>query len=376
MEGVSWEERCGLVGELTQVLEMVRQLDAHMTAGGGEERCRALVATMRASIDRSVRIARSCCDERLLPVFVGPPESPPSGGGGGGGGGGSPTSAGSDQAGDFRGRGNNAAVGQCKKRKTLPRWNTQVRVSAVQDVTPLDDGLSWRKYGQKDILNAKYPRSVSAAPPPPPLAFLRAVLYFSFSVREAAVRTSDDPDDLLTWVDLSRRAYFRCTHRHTQGCQASKQVQRVDGDPLLFDVVYHGNHTCAQATALAQPAGNNQPATASGENSNKEQQAAASPTTFDRTVLPFLLPSDKPGSDNGCGLLPAGCVAASTLMPPAAESQQLVSSGSGSSYYAVEVRNAPEVELASTTNSPMADMDFMFSLDDAADFLENTANYF
>ncbi|KAK3161457.1 hypothetical protein QOZ80_1BG0077360 [Eleusine coracana subsp. coracana] len=329
MEGVSWEERCGLVGELTQVLEMVRQLDAHMTAGGGEERCRALVATMRASIDRSVRIARSCCDERLLPVFVGPPESPPSGGGGGGGGGGSPTSAGSDQAGDFRGRGNNAAVGQCKKRKTLPRWNTQVRVSAVQDVTPLDDGLSWRKYGQKDILNAKYPR-----------------------------------------------AYFRCTHRHTQGCQASKQVQRVDGDPLLFDVVYHGNHTCAQATALAQPAGNNQPATASGENSNKEQQAAASPTTFDRTVLPFLLPSDKPGSDNGCGLLPAGCVAASTLMPPAAESQQLVSSGSGSSYYAVEVRNAPEVELASTTNSPMADMDFMFSLDDAADFLENTANYF
>ena len=23
---------------------------------------------------------------------------------------------------------------------------------------PLDDGFSWRKYGQKDILGAKYPR--------------------------------------------------------------------------------------------------------------------------------------------------------------------------------------------------------------------------
>ena len=34
-----------------------------------------------------------------------------------------------------------------------------MRVSTVQDVSPLDDGLSWRKYGQKDILGAKYPRS-------------------------------------------------------------------------------------------------------------------------------------------------------------------------------------------------------------------------
>ncbi|GJM93684.1 hypothetical protein PR202_ga10266 [Eleusine coracana subsp. coracana] len=333
MEGVSWEERCGPGRGADAGARDGEAARRSHDGGRREERCRALVATMRASIDRSVRIARSCCDERLLPVFVGPPESPPSGGVVvAAAAAGSPTSAGSDQAGDFRGRGNNAAVGQCKKRKTLPRWNTQVRVSAVQDVTPLDDGLSWRKYGQKDILNAKYPR-----------------------------------------------AYFRCTHRHTQGCQASKQVQRVDGDPLLFDVVYHGNHTCAQAAALAHP-GNNQPAT-SGENSKPPQQpglelqAAASPTspTFDRAVLPFLLPSDKPGSDNGCGLLPAGCVAASTLMPPAAESQ-LVSSGSSS--YAVEVRNVPEVELASTTNSPMADMDFMFSLDDAADFLENTASYF
>jgi hypothetical protein len=53
----------------------------------------------------------------------------------------------------------------------LPKWKTQVRVSAVQDVTPLHDGLSWRKYGQKDILGAKYPRSAL-----PPLPFSRCAI--------------------------------------------------------------------------------------------------------------------------------------------------------------------------------------------------------
>jgi hypothetical protein len=48
-------------------------------------------------------------------------------------------------------------------------------------------------------------------------------------------------------LQFDRRAYFRCTHRHSQGCLATKHVQRADGDPLLHDVVYHGAHTCAQA---------------------------------------------------------------------------------------------------------------------------------
>jgi hypothetical protein len=48
----------------------------------------------------------------------------------------------------------------------------------------IDDGHAWRKYGQKDILNAKYPRN-----------------------------------------------YYRCTHRQDQGCWATKQVQKTDEDP-------------------------------------------------------------------------------------------------------------------------------------------------
>jgi len=183
-----------------------------------------------------------------------------------------------------------------------------VRVSAVQDVTPLDDGLSWRKYGQKDILGAKYPR-----------------------------------------------AYFRCTHRHTQSCSASKQVQRTDGDPLLFDVVYHGSHTCAQAQqqgAAAHPGGST--------------QGAAGP------VLPFSLPSNRPAAgadDAGGSRLPGGAGARGTALP-------FVSPATPECLD----RDAPhhDAELACTTNSPplpMAEMDFMFPLD-AADFLEDPASYF
>ncbi|KAI4990946.1 hypothetical protein ZWY2020_039317 [Hordeum vulgare] len=72
----------------------------------------------------------------------------------------------------------------------------EVRVSSeVGAETPVDDGHSWRKYGQKDILGAKHPRG-----------------------------------------------YYRCTHRKSQGCAATKQVQRADEDPTLFDVIYHGEH--------------------------------------------------------------------------------------------------------------------------------------
>ncbi|KAG8049630.1 hypothetical protein GUJ93_ZPchr0009g1853 [Zizania palustris] len=84
----------------------------------------------------------------------------------------------------------------------------QIRVSSVggtENNLPADDGHNWRKYGQKEILGAKHPRG-----------------------------------------------YYRCTHRNTQGCLATKQVQRADEDPALFDVIYHGEHTCVQkAVAVA-----------------------------------------------------------------------------------------------------------------------------
>ncbi|KAK4793209.1 hypothetical protein SAY86_023644 [Trapa natans] len=60
-----------------------------------------------------------------------------------------------------------------------------------------DDGYSWRKYGQKHILGSKCLRS-----------------------------------------------YYRCAYKFTQGCSATKQVQRIDDDTLLHKVTYIGKHSC------------------------------------------------------------------------------------------------------------------------------------
>ncbi|CAD6340174.1 unnamed protein product [Miscanthus lutarioriparius] len=86
-----------------------------------------------------------------------------------------------------------------KQRKGLPRWTAKLRVpDASLEATP-DDGFSWRKYGQKHILGAKFPRG-----------------------------------------------YYRCTYRTAQACAATKQVQRSDTDLCVFDVTYQGEHTCHQ----------------------------------------------------------------------------------------------------------------------------------
>ncbi|CAN6359082.1 unnamed protein product [Urochloa humidicola] len=174
-------EKRALASELAQMQAMVRELGERMDQQDLPPAARELCGELASCVDRSIRIAGT--------FGWAAPDSPGSGGDG------SPRSDGG-QLPAAAGGGN----AQSKRRKGTPCVRRQVRVASVQDMAPLDDGLSWRKYGQKDILGAKYPR-----------------------------------------------AYFRCTHRHTQGCAATKHVQRDGGDPLLYDVVYHGAHTCAQA---------------------------------------------------------------------------------------------------------------------------------
>ncbi|XP_014521845.1 probable WRKY transcription factor 70 isoform X1 [Vigna radiata var. radiata] len=60
-----------------------------------------------------------------------------------------------------------------------------------------DDKYAWRKYGQKGILNYEFPRS-----------------------------------------------YFRCSHKHDQGCKATKQVQLEQDNPRMYRITYIGLHTC------------------------------------------------------------------------------------------------------------------------------------
>ncbi|CAN1158427.1 Probable WRKY transcription factor 53 [Linum perenne] len=94
-----------------------------------------------------------------------------------------------------------------KRKSSVPRWTHQVKVKPGMGLEgPLDDGFSWRKYGQKDILGAKHPRG-----------------------------------------------YYRCTLRNVQGCLATKQVQRSDQDPTIFEITYRGRHTCSAQTSPQPP---------------------------------------------------------------------------------------------------------------------------
>ncbi|KAK9077982.1 hypothetical protein SSX86_002039 [Deinandra increscens subsp. villosa] len=84
-------------------------------------------------------------------------------------------------------------------RMPVPRMgNTEV---------PPEDGYTWRKYGQKEILGSRFPRG-----------------------------------------------YYRCTHQKLYNCPAKKQVQRLDNDPYTLEVTYRGDHTCTMSsTAPSMP---------------------------------------------------------------------------------------------------------------------------
>ncbi|RYR10424.1 hypothetical protein HN873_050791 [Arachis hypogaea] len=87
-----------------------------------------------------------------------------------------------------------------QKRKMISKWVNQVKVNSENGFEGShEDGYSWRKYGQKDILGSKYPRS-----------------------------------------------YYRCTFRNTKDCWATKQVQRSEDNPNIFEITYKGSHTCSK----------------------------------------------------------------------------------------------------------------------------------
>ncbi|XP_051143866.1 WRKY DNA-binding transcription factor 70-like [Andrographis paniculata] len=78
-----------------------------------------------------------------------------------------------------------------KRRKSSESW--------VKESPTTEDGYAWRKYGQKIILNSKYPR-----------------------------------------------CYYRCTHKYEEGgCKAIKQVQITEENPITYKTTYFNHHTCS-----------------------------------------------------------------------------------------------------------------------------------
>ncbi|CAK8534973.1 unnamed protein product [Lathyrus sativus] len=91
---------------------------------------------------------------------------------------------------------------ETKKRKlSAPTWEKTTSIL-------IDDGHTWRKYGQKKITNSKFVRS-----------------------------------------------YFRCTHSD-QRCKAMKHVQRTQENPPLYKTTCYGHHTCKnyfQSNIISEP---------------------------------------------------------------------------------------------------------------------------
>ncbi|MFS7925080.1 putative transcription factor WRKY family [Helianthus anomalus] len=167
-------EKRPLMNELTQGRDLANQLKGHLDQTlSAAQTCEFLVERILSSYEKALSMLNNPFDE-------------------------APAAADSYSP--------NHCTTSTKKRKTMDKWSEQVKVCSGNMVeAPLNDGYSWRKYGQKDILGASHPR-----------------------------------------------AYYRCTHRNVQGCLATKQVQRSDEDSSVFEVSYRGRHTCIQATQLSK----------------------------------------------------------------------------------------------------------------------------
>lgn len=198
MESVVAGNRGGsrlVMTELSHIQELVKQLDVHLGGCPDPDLCKHLTTQIFTVTEKSISMIRSG-------NFDGPKRSA--------------VSAGLDSPSLSTTPSPLSGVSGMpfkanKKRKMMEKGKRQVRVSSAGGgAESLDDGFSWRKYGQKEILGAQHPR-----------------------------------------------AYYRCTYQKTQGCSATKQVQCADDDRTLFDVTYHGTHTCvhrAAAAAKVQPA--------------------------------------------------------------------------------------------------------------------------
>lgn len=189
-------EKKDLINEARRGKELAKQLQIHLNAPTSAHETREFLAhKVIVSFDKMLNMLNSAGTSIVTGYErvgggrdVRATESPNSFSG-------SPRSEDSDQ--DFRS--SDSKLDASRKRKAMPRWTKRVKIQPGTGIEgSLDDKYNWRKYGQKDILGAKYPRG-----------------------------------------------YYRCTHRHAQGCLATKQVQRSDNDAALFEITYRGRHTCA-----------------------------------------------------------------------------------------------------------------------------------
>ncbi|MCL7037822.1 hypothetical protein MKW94_005300 [Papaver nudicaule] len=181
-----------IVNQLTEAKVLLKQLEYHFDAAATSTTGKLLLPRILSSFESSLSMLKSETGHGesqmngSMPTAANPNDSPRS------------------ICGSPRSNSNLIGENFSKKRKVLPTWTEQARACEHTGLEePVEDGYSWRKYGQKDIFGAKHPRG-----------------------------------------------YYRCTHKNAQGCQATKQIQRTDKDTSIFRVMYIGRHTCIQAAHL------------------------------------------------------------------------------------------------------------------------------
>ncbi|MCL7028502.1 hypothetical protein MKW94_028597 [Papaver nudicaule] len=181
-----------IVNQLTEAKVLLKQLEYHFDAAATSTTGKLLFPRILSSFESSLSMLKSETGHGesqmngSMPTAANPNDSPRS------------------ICGSPRSNSNLIGENSSKKRKVLPTWTEQARACEHTGLEePVEDGYSWRKYGQKDIFGAKHPRG-----------------------------------------------YYRCTHKNAQGCQATKQIQRTDKDTSIFRVMYIGRHTCIQAAHL------------------------------------------------------------------------------------------------------------------------------
>ncbi|KAE8681458.1 Detected protein of unknown function [Hibiscus syriacus] len=302
MEKMGEWEQMSLINELTQGRELARQLQAYLNAPTSSRGPRELlVLRIQASYEKALSMLNcntslSTDQPQSSELAIGLSESPSSH---------TVSPRTEDSNHDFK--------EQNKKRKTLPRWAQKVRVTPGAALEgPLDDGFSWRKYGQKDVLGAKYPRG-----------------------------------------------YYRCTHRNVQGCLARKQVQRSDEDPTIFEITYRGTHTCNLASHVKLPLGisKNQEQGRSNQQRLSSSMAAPNVKVEDNLVYSPPVMGNSFFAEN----------VSSSFISPAATSMM----NGDHLLENIDFSNSEPQQLtavyqaaASSTNSPTVSLDFAFGSDD------------
>ncbi|XP_008783826.2 probable WRKY transcription factor 41 [Phoenix dactylifera] len=347
-----------LLQVLTQGEEQTGQLEAQLDEPSSAELRKSLAQQIRFSFSKAISMAKSISSEGSQQ----PPCPNNTSSGSLRSASGSPRSENSERA--FK---EHERREMSKKRKTLARWTNQVRVSSAANAEgPLDDGFSWRKYGQKDILGAQHPRG-----------------------------------------------YYRCTYRKSQGCLAMKQVQRSDEDPTIFDITYRGTHTCLQGlrvhSALApqepdmQQNQQNPAADHDLQHSQHDQQLLESFRTGLKVKTEGLEKEDQVPTSSSFSFAstPVSSFKSENQIfsaPPTLENNYMASfcpsffspTSSESNYFSVPCQmnfggrtsepDLTEIISAATsvTSSPMVDIDFMLEpqMDIGANFSFDSSNFF